>query len=97
MFRHLRAILGERLCPREYVKTCRTRISNKYIDKTQCTVLGFMHNPAMHGTNIKLLYYVLIIQYFNMIRNKYKNYVLQNLSSEHIVLKFYYKIVKSLY
>jgi hypothetical protein len=36
----------------------------------------------------------LIIQYFNMNRNQYKNYVLQNLSSEHIILKFYYKIVK---
>jgi hypothetical protein len=36
----------------------------------------------------------LIIQYFNMNRNKYKKYVLQNLSSEHIILKFYYKIVK---
>jgi hypothetical protein len=29
-----------------------------------------------------------------MNRNKYKNYVLQSLISEHIVLQFYYKIVK---
>jgi hypothetical protein len=34
-------------------KICRSRISNKYIDETKCTVLVFMHNPAMHGTNIK--------------------------------------------
>jgi hypothetical protein len=32
-----------------------------------------------------------------MNRNQYKNYVLQNLSSEHIILKFYYKIVKYFY
>jgi hypothetical protein len=39
----------------------------------------------------------MIIQYFNMNRNKYKNYVLQNLRSEHIILKFYYKTVKWFY
>jgi hypothetical protein len=32
-----------------------------------------------------------------MNRNKYKNYVLSNLSSEQIILKFYYKIVKRFY
>jgi hypothetical protein len=32
-----------------------------------------------------------------MNRNKYENYVLQNLSSEHIILKFYYKIAKWFY
>jgi hypothetical protein len=32
-----------------------------------------------------------------MNRNKHKNYVLQNLSSEHIILKFYYKIFKCFY
>jgi hypothetical protein len=32
-----------------------------------------------------------------MIRNKHKSYVLQNLSSEHIILKFYYKIVKCVF
>jgi hypothetical protein len=32
-----------------------------------------------------------------MNRNKYKNYVLQNLSSEHIILKCYYNIVKFFY
>jgi hypothetical protein len=32
-----------------------------------------------------------------MNRNKYKNCVLQHLSSEHIILKFYYKIVKCFY
>jgi hypothetical protein len=37
----------------------------------------------------------LIIQYFNM--NKHKNYVSQNLSSEHIILKCYCKIVKCFY
>ena len=30
----------------------------------------------------------MIIQYFNINTNKYKNCVLQNLSSEHIILKF---------
>jgi hypothetical protein len=29
--------------------------------------------------------------------NKYKNYVLQNLSFEHIILKLFYKIVKCFY
>jgi hypothetical protein len=47
-------------------------------------------------TNIKF-YSLLIIQYFNMNTNKYKNCVLQNLSSEHIILKLYYKIVKWFY
>jgi hypothetical protein len=32
------------------------------------------------------------MQYFSISRNKYKNYVLQNLSSEHI---FYHKIVEN--
>jgi hypothetical protein len=32
-----------------------------------------------------------------MNRNKYKNYALQNLISEHIILKFYYKIVKCIF
>jgi hypothetical protein len=39
----------------------------------------------------------MIIQYFNMNRNKHKNYILQNLSSEHIILKFYDKNVKCFY
>jgi hypothetical protein len=32
-----------------------------------------------------------------MYMNKYKNCVLQNLISEHIILKFYYKLVKCFY
>jgi hypothetical protein len=32
-----------------------------------------------------------------MNRNKYKTYVLQYLNSEHIILKFYYKIVKYIF
>jgi hypothetical protein len=36
----------------------------------------------------------MIIQYSNMNKNKYKQYVLQNWSSEHIILKFYSKIVE---
>jgi hypothetical protein len=35
--------------------------------------------------------------YFNISRNKYKNYVLQNLSPEHIILKLYYKMVKCIF
>jgi hypothetical protein len=35
---------------------------------------------------------LLIIQYFNISRNEHKNYVLQNFSSERIILKFYYNI-----
>jgi hypothetical protein len=34
----------------------------------------------------------LIIQYFNMNRNTYKNYVLKNLSSDHIILKVIIKL-----
>jgi hypothetical protein len=45
----------------------------------------------------QLFYSLLIIQYFNMNRNKYKNYDLRNLNSEHIIFKFYYKIVKSFF
>ena len=37
------------------------------------------------------------MQYFNISRNKYKNYVLQNLSPENIILKFYYKMVKCIF
>jgi hypothetical protein len=32
-----------------------------------------------------------------MNRNKHKNYVLQNLISEHIILNLYHKIVKCVY
>jgi hypothetical protein len=35
----------------------------------------------------------LIIQYFNMNRSKYKNYALENLSSEHIILNFIIKLL----
>jgi hypothetical protein len=44
-----------------------------------------------------MLYCLLVIQYFNMNRNEYNNCVLQNLSSEPIILKFYYKIYKRFY
>jgi hypothetical protein len=43
------------------------------------------------------IYSLLFMQYFNGSRNKYKNYVLQNLSFEHIILTFYYKIVKYIF
>jgi hypothetical protein len=45
----------------------------------------------------QLFYSLLIIQYFNMNRNKYKNFDLRSLNSEHIIFKFYYKIVKSFF
>jgi hypothetical protein len=67
----------------------------------------YIQQPLKHS-NLILCYHVsntlnncsnlwLIIQYFNMNRNKYKKFVLQNLSSERIILKFYYKIVKCFY
>jgi hypothetical protein len=37
------------------------------------------------------------MQYFNTSRNKHEDYVLQNLSAEHIILKFYHKIVKCIF
>jgi hypothetical protein len=47
MFRHLHAILRERLGPREYVKI-------KALTKPNVQCWFSMHNLAMHGTNIKL-------------------------------------------
>jgi hypothetical protein len=76
MFRHLRAMLIERLCPCELLENWNSCVgllvtwicvicvpvcgavlccaSQAYMDVTQCTVLVFISNTAMHGTHIKI-------------------------------------------
>ena len=48
-----------------------------------------MYYKTIRGPYYIKFYSLMIIQYLNINRNKYKNYVLQSLSSEHIILKFY--------
>jgi hypothetical protein len=57
MFRHLRAIVREHLCPCEYVKT-KAAMYGLQLRELVCSVCRFeVHNPAMHGTNIKIYIY----------------------------------------